>query len=86
MKVRLRYRPCQLEERATCVAIALLHLFFRKFLNEGSSVGDAKTIRVLKDAIVSELGYLPSQIVDKTLTDPVTAWTTGGQPVRESSN
>ena len=78
MKVRFRYRPCQLKEHAKRVAIALnnslFHLFFRKFLNESNSVGDAKTIRELKEGRHSERAWLLTFTnSDKTLADPVTA-------------
>ena len=45
--------------------ISLLHFFFWEF-KENNYAGDAKTIRGLKDATVSEL---ISQAVNKSLTD-----------------
>ena len=61
---------------AECVplspGVSSLHFFFWNFLNEDIYADDFKTIKELKDAIVSELGHSHSQIVDKSHTDQVT--------------
>ena len=46
-----------------------LHFFFWNFLNEEICADDFKTIKKLKDAIVSEISHSHSQMVDRPLTD-----------------
>ena len=46
-----------------------MHFFFWNFLNEGIYANDFKTIKELKEVIVSELGHSHSQKVGKSLTD-----------------
>ena len=48
--------------------LSLLHFFFWEF-KENNYAGDSKTIKELKDVTVSELGYLISKVVNKSLTD-----------------
>ena len=61
---------------AECVplspGVSSLHFFFWNFLNEDIYADDFKTIKELKDAMVSEIGHTHSQTVDKCLTDPGT--------------
>ena len=51
------------------VAWSPLHFFFSNFLSEDIYTDDSKTIKELKNIIVSELGHLYSQIIGKALTD-----------------
>ena len=60
-----------------CVPLSLdsttAFLFFI-FINEHIFGDDSKTITELKDAIVSGLGHLTSQMADKFFTDPGAVW------------
>ena len=63
-----------------------LHFFFWNFLNEDIYAHDFKTIKEMKDAIVSELGHSHSQTVDKFLKDSGDNPSAGGNPAQETSN
>ena len=52
--------------------ISPLHFFSWNLLNEDICADDSKTVKELKDVIVSELGHLHIQMVDKAVKYPGT--------------
>ena len=64
--IRFRYRRYQLRVVLECAALSFdfspMHFFFRNYLKEDIYDSDSTTTKELKNAIVSELSRLPSQI------------------------
>ena len=70
------YRRIGLESAAECAPlltnVSPLDLFFWDFLEGGIYANNSRTDREREVAAVSELGSVPSQIVDDAIEDPGT--------------